>query len=197
VDELGEQESAVSLMTLHCAKGLEFKAVIIVGLEEDIFPNARAVNEENRLEEERRLFYVGMTRARESLLLTRSETRVWYGETRWQRPSMFLSELRPELLERFKADEGVARAFSGGETGGRRRASGKERSRRHGYGPATASAGLQRMVGRRARHPVLGEGVITGLRGTGNSLSLILVLDDGRTHQLLARYSNLEIIDAP
>lgn len=185
VDELPEQESAVSLMTLHSAKGLEFKAVFIVGLEEGIFPNQRAVMEEGRLQEERRLLYVGMTRAREVLVLTRSDSRMLYGGIRFNMPSAFLRELPPDALQPLAGAQ-----FIRGE------AYPKPRPRPNEHAPATATPRLGNTVyqlGQRVRHPILGEGIITGVSGSGNSLSLILQID-GQMHKLLARYANLELV---
>lgn len=97
VDQLGEEDDCVSLMTLHSAKGLEFPMVFITGLEESIFPSPRSFEDPGRFEEERRLFYVGVTRARRTLLLTRADARLLYGRTQYNPPSIFLLEVPPEL----------------------------------------------------------------------------------------------------
>lgn len=97
-----EGEEAVQLMTLHAAKGLEFPFVSIVGLEEGLFPNPKSCTEEGRLDEERRLMYVGITRAREHLLLTCAEARRLYGQTNLQKPSRFLREIPRTLLNPVK-----------------------------------------------------------------------------------------------
>src|SRR5205085_10184489 len=91
-DALREQESLVTLMTLHNAKGLEFRAVYLIGMEEGIFPHARSI-EEQGIEEERRLCYVGMTRAKELLMLTHAATRALWGARNYNMPSRFLDEL--------------------------------------------------------------------------------------------------------
>ena len=98
-DSLREQQSLVTLMTLHNAKGLEFKAVFMIGMEEGIFPHSRSL-EENSLEEERRLAYVGMTRARERLTLTHAAGRSLYGSRNYNLPSRFLDELPQEEIHR-------------------------------------------------------------------------------------------------
>lgn len=241
-DDLRPDEEAVSLMTLHAAKGLEYKAVFMVGMEDSIFPSLRAVMDRGDYEEERRLFYVGITRAREILTLSRSESRVWYGEVKYNPPSGFLRELPEELLQAQdlynpvfeKAPEAAAattddsrdlhyeplpgnRQTSGGGFGSRQRFPGQRSTPNYGYGggyrgsasssPPSESGGAsssgdvplpqrQRGValGARVRHPLLGEGIVAGVSGTGANLQLILQLDDGGTHHLLARYANLQVL---
>lgn len=99
IDNLEEDASQVTLMTLHAAKGLEFPVVFLIGLEEGVFPLSRALMEESELEEERRLAYVGITRAEESLYLTNAFSRTLYGRTQYNRPSRFVEEIDQELLE--------------------------------------------------------------------------------------------------
>ncbi|WP_270791944.1 DNA helicase PcrA [Enterococcus faecium] len=99
IDNLEEDDSQVTLMTLHAAKGLEFPVVFLIGLEEGIFPLSRALMEESELEEERRLAYVGITRAEEALYLTNAFSRTLYGRTQYNRPSRFVEEIDQELLE--------------------------------------------------------------------------------------------------
>lgn len=99
IDNLEEDASQVTLMTLHAAKGLEFPVVFLIGLEEGVFPLSRALMEESELEEERRLAYVGITRAEEALYLTNAFSRTLYGRTQYNRPSCFVEEIDQELLE--------------------------------------------------------------------------------------------------
>lgn len=99
IDEVEEETSQVTLMTLHAAKGLEFPVVFLMGLEEGVFPLSRALMEEKELEEERRLAYVGITRAEEVLYLTNAQARTLYGRTQYNRPSRFLGEIDQDLLE--------------------------------------------------------------------------------------------------
>ncbi len=99
IDNLEEDASQVILMTLHAAKGLEFPVVFLIGLEEGVFPLSRALMEESELEEERRLAYVGITRAEEALYLTNAFSRTLYGRTQYNRPSRFVEEIDQELLE--------------------------------------------------------------------------------------------------
>ena len=99
LDELGEDGGAVTMMTLHSAKGLEFPVVFLIGMEEGVFPLSRASEEPDELEEERRLAYVGITRAEEILFLTNANTRTLFGKTSYNRPSRFLREISDDLLQ--------------------------------------------------------------------------------------------------
>ena len=99
LDNMEESEDTVTLMTLHSAKGLEFPVVFLIGMEEGIFPGYKSIGEEKELEEERRLCYVGVTRAKENLYLTNSKQRTTFGSTTHNPPSRFLSEIPKELLD--------------------------------------------------------------------------------------------------
>ena len=102
IDDLEDNEEYVTLMTLHSAKGLEFPAVFLVGMEEGIFPGYKSISEEKELEEERRLCYVGITRAKENLFLTCSKQRTIFGSTSYNPTSRFLNEIPQELLEGYE-----------------------------------------------------------------------------------------------
>ena len=99
VDKLDEQDEAVTLMTMHSAKGLEFPVVFLVGMEEDLFPSKRSIEEDESAEEERRLCYVAITRAKERLFLTNTLKRTLYGTTSYSIPSRFIDEVPQELLD--------------------------------------------------------------------------------------------------
>ncbi|MDH4139788.1 MAG: DUF3553 domain-containing protein [Coriobacteriia bacterium] len=139
VDALVEGERAVTLMTLHTAKGLEFPAVFIVGMEDMIFPHANSMFDQAGLEEERRLCYVGITRARERLYLTHAHSRSLFGTTQYNPPSMFLAEIPEEHVKAAGAGSG---ALAGSRLG-RHAASG----RGTGYGRGTAAGGEGRVFG--------------------------------------------------
>lgn len=196
-----EQNNSVSLMTLHSAKGLEFKVVFIVALEEGIFPNQRAVYEENRLEEERRLFYVGLTRAREVLVITRSGARTHYGSYESTIPSSFLNELPFDRIQLLETEE-LVRAVEACEpkTGEAPPAQAESQRIIPPIPPPLRAAPPQHSrdskyhLGQKVRHPLLGEGIIAGISGAGSSETLI-IQGDGKTHKLLARYANLEILE--
>ena len=197
-DELpdGEVEDQVVLMTLHSAKGLEFPVVFLIGAEEGVFPHSRALTEPDELEEERRLAYVGITRARERLYVTHAWSRSLFGSTQYNPPSRFLEEIPAELVDaagqhhRARAPT-AARACARGRTGARRRrtaAAAPTPSATTRAGPTpTASASstppspparrnaplpsdahdLGLRIGDDVEHPAFGEGVIIDLRGRG------------------------------
>ena len=98
-DSLDDEDSAVVLMTLHSAKGLEYPAVFLVGMEDGVFPHMRSMGEPDELEEERRLAYVGLTRAQQRLHLTHAWSRMLFGSTQYNPPSRFLDEIPAELVE--------------------------------------------------------------------------------------------------
>jgi DNA helicase-2/ATP-dependent DNA helicase PcrA len=168
-------EDAVKLMTLHSAKGLEFDHVFIAGCEEEILPHARAVEEDPELgvEEERRLFYVGLTRARKTLTLTRAVTRLFFGDTRWARASSFLDELPPELVEGMESDT--------------------EEEALGAYEPEPAS-GPTYAVGQRVQHEHFGRGRIERLTGSGVNARADVRFDVHGNKQLLLTYANLQVV---
>lgn len=106
LDQTSDENNSVTLMTLHAAKGLEFKNVFLAGLEEGIFPHSRSLNSNSEMEEERRLMYVGVTRAEYNLWITYAKRRQMWGETRYYSPSRFLAEIPEKLTERLVSEEG-------------------------------------------------------------------------------------------
>jgi len=201
VDDMGE-EDALSLMTLHCAKGLEFKVVFIVAVEEPIFPNAQAIDARGNFEEERRLFYVGVTRAQEHLYLSRAESRFRFGQTMYNKVSKFLLEIPPELVERDAAAMpplgGVGRGredwfadTSRPRFGERRKIErGSVFDRAKARGPRSAFA-----QGQRVRHAVLGEGTVDDIMSAAGGRTLLVIrFDDGEKRALDERRSNLKVI---
>jgi len=114
IDSLDEGEDRVVLMTLHSAKGLEFDTVFIAGAEQGLFPSMRSIEEQQELEEERRLMYVGITRAKKRLYITHTQRRTMYGDTRYNKPSQFLNEIPTELIEYlYKKESKPATSFAG------------------------------------------------------------------------------------
>lgn len=158
IDEADAGEGTVVLMTLHAAKGLEFGCVFLVGLEEGLLPHSRSLYEERQLDEERRLFYVGITRAKDRLYLTRAMRRMIWGEAQPTMPSRFLEEIPGELLVDWKAPKRGPVAPSGR--------------------PGTPSAiGLR--LGDRVHHATFGRGTVISRRGEGED-ELVQVAFDGR-----------------
>jgi DNA helicase-2/ATP-dependent DNA helicase PcrA len=150
-------EGRATLMTLHNAKGLEYDYVFIVGMEEGTFPHARSLDEQN-LEEERRLFYVGITRARKELTLSYARIRSTYGEREYQMPSRFLSEIPEEL--KAGSVPGVSRGGSGGRLGGwGSAASASGFGGRRGSAPAASEASSY-APGEKVRHAKFGVGEV-------------------------------------
>jgi len=155
--EADEFEDGVQLMTLHSAKGLEFPVVFIAGVEEGLFPHKMSLEETGRLEEERRLCYVGVTRAMHKLYLTHAELRRLHGKETFQRPSRFLRELPEELLEEVRLRGQVSRPMT---------------ASRPARGPAQASVDgggdlPVLSLGQRVHHPLFGEGVVLNAEGQG------------------------------
>jgi DNA helicase-2/ATP-dependent DNA helicase PcrA len=172
-DALRGEQSLVTLMTLHNAKGLEFRAVFMIGMEEGIFPHARSI-EEQGLEEERRLAYVGMTRAQERLVLTHASARSLWGSRSYNLPSRFLDELPDSHVERSRLKPA---SWSG-------------------YGSPTAVAPRSDVpslsTGDSVRHETLGEGVVTSIERGG--LVTVRFAGDGSERRLMLDYAPLERI---
>jgi DNA helicase-2/ATP-dependent DNA helicase PcrA len=172
-DAIRGEQSLVTLMTLHNAKGLEFRAVFMIGMEEGIFPHARSL-EEQGLEEERRLAYVGMTRAQERLTLTHASARSLYGSRSYNLPSRFLDELPPEGVDRQRLRPA---SWSG-------------------YGSPAGIAPREDVptlsTGDSVRHQSLGEGVVTAIEAGG--VVTVRFASDGSERRLMLDYAPLEKI---
>lgn len=168
-DELREGDSRVSLMTLHTAKGLEFPAVFLVGLEDGVFPHLRAIGEPRELEEERRLCYVGITRARQHLSLSHAWMRTLWGTTTHNIPSRFLSEIPTSLVKDVGVAGGGPRSGlpATGEDIGTVFGSGREPSGR-GRRQSTGAESLGLGAGDHVVHERWGEGVVLSTRGDGD-----------------------------
>jgi superfamily I DNA/RNA helicase len=157
-DERIDDEGLVTLMTLHNAKGLEYPIVFMIGCEEGVFPHSRALDE-GGLEEERRLCYVGITRAQRDLYLTYARTRTVFGARGWGAPSRFIGEIPPALTDR---DEQPARGLAGGLAGVRARAT--------AWAPPAGGhepPPIAYRLGEDVVHPTFGEGVVTGVEPGG------------------------------
>ena len=170
-------QDAVQLMTLHSAKGLEFPQVFIVGVEEGMFPSQMALDEGGRLEEERRLAYVGVTRAMQKLTLTYAETRRLYGKEVYHRPSRFIGELPQECVEEVRLRATVSRPVN---------------HQRLGAPIAESDTGYK--LGQRVRHPKFGEGTIVNLEGSGEHSRLQVAFQGQGIKWLVAAYARLEAV---
>ena len=188
--EAGEGEGeawqdCVQLMTLHSAKGLEFPLVFLVGLEDGLFPSTKSLDEPGRLEEERRLAYVGITRARQRLVATYAESRRLHGSESYNRPSRFLLELPRELLSEVRPRVQVTRPAGFG-----RDASGWLAERGMGRGHAAIEAPALKL-GQRVTHAKFGEGVVTGYEGSGAHARVQVEFEDEGAKWLVLAYANL------
>jgi DNA helicase-2/ATP-dependent DNA helicase PcrA len=164
-------QDAVQLMTLHSAKGLEFPQVFIVGMEEGMFPSQRSLEEGDRLEEERRLAYVGITRAMQKLTLTYAENRRLYGKETHQRPSRFVGELPGDCIEEVRLRANVSRPFQ---------------AQRLGTPITSNESGFK--LGQRVQHVKFGSGTIINLEGSGEHSRLQIAFKDLGVKWLLASY---------
>jgi DNA helicase-2/ATP-dependent DNA helicase PcrA len=168
-------EDAVQMMTLHSAKGLEFPFVFITGMEEGLFPHQMSMDEPGRLEEERRLCYVGITRAMKELYLTHAESRRLFGTENINAPSRFLREIPAEHVEEVRARGSISRPAA-----------------KHAGNLSGELDGFQ--LGQRVAHPKFGEGTILHFEGAGASARLQVNFDNVGTKWLVSQYARLEAI---
>jgi DNA helicase-2/ATP-dependent DNA helicase PcrA len=181
-DQLRGDEGIVTLMTLHNAKGLEYDTVFIIGLEDGVFPHSRAI-ESGDLEEERRLAYVGITRARRELYLCHARSRSLFGGRDWNMPSRFIDEVPAELTDReAQAARGPAAAarWSGGAAAPAPPA----------RAPRESAGGIAFVLGDDVVHANFGEGVVTGMEPGG--LVVVRFAGDGSERKLMADYAPLK-----
>lgn len=180
IDTWDEENDRVTLMTLHLAKGLEFPVVFVTGLEEGLFPHADALYNQAEMEEERRLCYVGMTRAKERLYLTSANQRRLYGQWRWNEPSRFVVEAGL-LEERAGLSEGE---ISPDEAKGKN-------IRTSLFSQAQADAW---QVGARVRHEEFGLGKILERSGSGDDTKIIVLFENGQWRKFLVKYAPIKRI---
>jgi DNA helicase-2/ATP-dependent DNA helicase PcrA len=170
-------EDCVQLMTLHSAKGLEFPLVFLVGLEDGLFPSQKSTEEPGRLEEERRLAYVGITRARTRLVLTYAESRRLHGVEMYSRPSRFLREIPSELLHEVRPRVQVSRPVYGGRSA-----------------PAIVADAPPLKLGQRVRHASFGDGVVVDYEGSGPHTRVQINFERAGQKWLVLAYANLELL---
>ncbi len=189
--QAGTGEDAVQLMTLHSAKGLEFPLVFIAGLEEGLFPHQMSMDSQSGLEEERRLCYVGITRAMQKLYLSHAESRRLHGEESLTRPSRFLTELPQELLEEVRLQGRISRSTYFQDYGKR-----AHKSEEHATiaGSSAQQDGVFLNLGQRVRHPKFGEGVVLNCEGKGKNARVQINFDDVGGKWLVMSYARLEAI---
>ncbi|HCH0720443.1 TPA: DNA helicase II [Vibrio parahaemolyticus] len=173
-----EFEDAVQLMTLHSAKGLEFPLVFMVGVEEGMFPSQMSAEEAGRLEEERRLCYVGMTRAMQKLYITYAEMRRLYGQDKYHKPSRFIRELPETCLDEVRMKAQVSRPVSSGRFS---QTAVKENFNETGFS-----------LGSRVMHPKFGEGTIINFEGSGPQSRVQIAFNGEGIKWLVTAYARLE-----
>jgi len=215
-DEIDDDASAVMLMTLHAAKGLEFPTVFILGLEDGIFPHLRSMTDPEEMEEERRLAYVGITRAQQRLYLTHAWARMIFGQTQYNPPSRFLDEIPSNLIEEAPGSRGTGRKLRTSVFG----SSGTSRYRSDSHDSGSSSGGgggfgrsrdrmvdtalkprgpepsgaddLDLKIGDDVLHRKWGDGVILDLRGSGDKTEVVVRFPSVGEKTLLLAWAPLE-----
>lgn len=219
LDSLDQEQNSVTLMTLHISKGLEYPYVFVVGLEENLFPSLRGSdgNEEDEVEEERRLAYVGITRARKKLWLTYAKSRRVWGQEQANPPSRFIKEIPQEYYTFKSGAEGLkfVNRYGSNSYGSGDSSFGSPSSSRFGqqqnrnqmrdefgddtqsfpdYDDAPSSSGGQLSKGMRVRHPTFGAGTIYATEGTGESFKVSVMFTDNTIKKFVVKYARLERI---
>jgi DNA helicase-2/ATP-dependent DNA helicase PcrA len=193
-DEIDDDSGSISLMTLHTAKGLEYDVIFVVGLEQGTLPHVRSFDEPGGVAEERRLLYVGMTRAKQKLYLSSALQRTLFGSTTAFLPSSFLGDIPIELIQ----SEGATRASAGTITGGYRGmapSASPPKARTEIAGAITQvrdNGSLQLEIGDRIQHLDYGQGVVTELRGEGARQVAQVNFDSGATKSLVVKIAPIE-----
>jgi DNA helicase-2/ATP-dependent DNA helicase PcrA len=210
-DEYEEEDSSVTLMTLHIAKGLEFPVVFIVGMEDGVFPHFRSMTDQHELEEERRLAYVGVTRAQQRLYLTHAWSRTLFGQANWNPPSRFLGEIPEEVATRRESElsRRPASRYGGGNRGGRVAATGSGGYTVIGLPGQSGAVEVERgwippravgatkhappaiTAGDTVRHDRWGEGVVVSTSGYGEDVEATIRFEDAGEKRVLLAYAPL------
>jgi DNA helicase-2/ATP-dependent DNA helicase PcrA len=178
-------DDCVQMMTLHSAKGLEFPVVFMVGMEDGLFPHQRSVSDLAGLEEERRLCYVGATRAMRQLYLTYAEQRRLYGVDTYGQPSRFIGELPTEVMEEIRPRVQVSRPVFAGRAPGAKAPNGR-------LAEETSQPGVG--LGSRVRHSKFGDGVVLNFEGNGPHARIQVNFERQGTKWLMLSYANLEVV---
>ncbi len=187
------EENYVLLMTLHSAKGLEFDTVFIPGMEENLFPSYLSTMYEDDMQEERRLAYVGITRAKRKLYLINSGSRTIFGKTSRNRPSRFLKELPVMLIEEKEHKQPENLGF-GHIQSGMKRQNDMQHSRVISSAPSKTNNSQTYTTGMRVRHKTFGDGLILNTKSMASDTLLEIAFDNAGTKKLMANYTNLTIL---
>ena len=200
IDNYNADSEAVVMMTVHSAKGLEFPVVFLAGMEETIFPSSLSAMDESEIEEERRLAYVGITRAKRQLHLTRAKTRILFGQTKFNPPSRFINEIPDKLLE--KTGVTLTRsssAFSSGGTSYGIPSQTRSQQPSRGFSGASSSSfkppvknDTQFNIGDTVIHKAYGEGIVLSAKAMGNDTLLEIAFTTAGTKKIMANYAKIE-----
>ncbi|WP_282021069.1 DNA helicase PcrA [Planomicrobium okeanokoites] len=186
LDDEEETDGPIILMTMHAAKGLEFPVVFIIGLEENVFPHSRSNNDEEEMEEERRLAYVGITRAEKRLYLTHASSRTLFGKSNWNMPSRFINEISEELIEQTLAHHRAGAATS------YKQAPKRAAVTRPAYQQSDGDK-LGWKPGDKATHKKWGTGTVVGVKGDGEQTELDIAFPSPvGIKRLLAKFAPIE-----
>jgi DNA helicase II / ATP-dependent DNA helicase PcrA len=200
-EEQGTRDARIWMMTLHSAKGLEFPTVVLAGLEEGLFPHSRSREDEDELEEERRLCYVGMTRARSTLVLTGAARRRVFGEYQSSEPSRFIDEVPAELVDRLLPSYSSSSPRQGNfphyefrtnPYGGGRRV--KEEQPAYAYEDENQSVGASLRPGMRVRHAQFGTGTVISVEVLNDDTKLVVRFAAVGSKTLRAKFARLELV---
>ncbi|WP_313893515.1 DNA helicase PcrA [Psychrobacillus sp.] len=196
IDKLDEEEDTsqgnIILMTMHAAKGLEFPIVFIIGMEENVFPHSRSIGDDDEMEEERRLAYVGITRAEERLVITCAQSRTLFGRSNFNNPSRFIAEISDDIIETI----GGQKASQQGQGAYARSQTIAQPQRTAVTLPAYSASGGEKMgwqVGDKAAHKKWGEGMVVSVRGQGEEIELDIAFPSPTgIKRLLAKFAPIE-----
>ncbi|SDB14216.1 DNA helicase-2 / ATP-dependent DNA helicase PcrA [Ruminococcaceae bacterium FB2012] len=194
LDRYDDNTDCVMLMTIHSAKGLEFPCVFVTGMEEDLFPSTFSAESESETEEERRLCYVAVTRAKKKLHLIRAESRLLYGSIRRNRPSRFLNEM-PESAIEHKTDPSIGRMFASGFGGSSSSsASTLDEMLKRRQEDISDSGIPEFSVGDRVHHKIFGEGTVLKVTNMANDALLEIAFDTRGTKRVMAKYAKIKLL---
>lgn len=205
-DDVDEAEPAVTLMTLHAAKGLEFPVIFLIGMEEGVFPLSRAMTDNKELEEERRLAYVGITRAKKKLYITNAFSRMLYGHIQRNRPSEFVEEITPELMQSENQNQGersLSGRISGGNSYAFKAATATTYQRPSDAGKRVApktntGTGAEKKswnTGDKVNHKKWGQGTVVSVNGTGENMELDIAFPQQGVKRLLASFAPITKVE--
>ena len=204
IDNYDADADTCVMMTLHSAKGLEFPVVFITGMEDGLFPSMAAISSgPDELDEERRLAYVGITRAKRKLYLTKTKTRMLFGSTTYSKESRFVSEIPAQLVERtgesrLYGSSGKSSPYSSSAGAGAKvsigvaQKQGYNPSKFKGYQPPAAKSGVTYKVGDSVLHKLFGKGLILSAEKMGNDTLLEIAFDKAGTKKLMANFCKME-----